>query len=326
MTRPAPRFRRRPFIAMLASAAVPLLPLNSALAAPGEQAFAPYWVQNHTPTELWSGPDNRATSFGSVKAFSYFKVLQPQAGPRLYVQNPLNEGTAWISAATVGPSGEPPAAYFAPPPPPEPAVAVRTPSRPGRIIGGANIRRRPAVVPETWLSRAGHNQAVEVLDEVTGEDGETWYRIADQQYVHHSLVRLPKPFPPHPGRLIVAELSEPVIVTAYQDAIPVYSALALKGTRAWATPTGFFTIRRRVANETMDSATLGIPRNAPGGYFLKDVLYTQYFTADGASIHYNYWSGNFGYSGSHGCLGMNLEDSRWFWEWAGNGTPLVIQE
>ena len=76
----------------------------------------------------------------------------------------------------------------------------------------------------------------------------------------------------------------------------------------------------------MDSATLGIPRNAPGGYYLTDVLYTQYFTWDGASIHYNWWSGNFGYSGSHGCLGMNLEDSRWFWDWASTGTPLIIQE
>jgi len=36
-----------------------------------------------------------------------------------------------------------------------------------------------------------------------------------------------------------------------------------------------------VENETMDSATLGVPRDAPGGYYLKDVLYTQYFTPQG---------------------------------------------
>ena len=331
MSRPAPRLPRRPCIAMLASAAaVPLLPLRSALAAPGEQAFAPYWVQNHRPTELWSGPDDKASSFGPVAPFSYFKVLAPQRGPRLYVQNPLNGGTAWIPATAIGPSGEPPASYFAPPPAPAPAASAAPAAGalnvPARVVGGANVRRRPIVSPETWLGRAGHNQGIQVLDEVTGGDGEAWYRIADEQYVHHSLVRLPRSFPPHPGKLIVGELTEPVIVTAYEDAKPVYSALALKGTRAWATPTGFFTIQRRVANETMDSATLGIPRNAPGGYYLKDVLYTQYFTWDGASIHYNYWSGNFGYSGSHGCLGMNLEDSRWFWDWASTGTPLIIQE
>ena len=324
MSRPVPRLRRRPFIAMLASAAAPLLPPRPVLAAPGQQPFTPYWVQNHTETELWSGPGRGAVSFGRVKPFSYFKVLQPQQGPRLYVLNPLTEGTAWIAAAAVGPSGEPPAAYLARPPPPDPAAG--TLNVPARIVGGANIRRRPVVAADTWVGRAGHNQAVQVLDEVTGGDGEAWYRIGDEQYVHHSLVRLPRPFPPHPGKLIVGELTEPVIVTAYEDARPVYSALALKGTRAWRTPTGFFTILRRVANETMDSATLGIPRNGPGGYYLRNVLYTQYFTADGASIHYNYWSGNFGYSGSHGCLGMNLEDARWFWDWASIGTPLIIQE
>ena len=247
VARRAPRFRRRPFIAMLASAAVPLLPLRPTLAAPSEQAFAPYWVQNHTPTELWSGPDDRATSFGPVKPFSYFKVLQPQRGARLYVLNPLTEGTAWIPAAAVGPSGEPPASYLAPPPPAAPTPAVGTLNVPGRIVGGANVRRRPVISPDTWVGRAGHNQAVQVLDEVTGGDGEAWYRIADEQYVHHSLVRLPRPFPPHPGKLIVAELNEPVIVTAYEDATLFYAALALKGTRAWGTPTGFFTIHLLVA-------------------------------------------------------------------------------
>jgi lipoprotein-anchoring transpeptidase ErfK/SrfK len=74
----------------------------------------------------------------------------------------------------------------------------------------------------------------------------------------------------------------------------------------------------------MDSATIGIPRDSPRGYYLRDVLYTQYFTTDGAAIHYNYWSSHFGYAGTHGCLGVNLEDARWFWEWADVGTIVHI--
>jgi len=139
-------------------------------------------------------------------------------------------------------------------------------------------------------------------------------------------VRKPSPFPAHPGNLIVAELTEPCLVTAYENGKPVYSTLSLKGTTSWGTPTGFFTILRRVENETMSSETLGIPRDGPGGYYLKNVLYTQYFTPDGASIHYNYWSSNWGYSGSHGCLGMSYDDALWFWNWAEVGTPLVIKE
>jgi hypothetical protein len=279
-------------------------------------------------TELWSGPNARATSFGHVEPFSYFKVLEPQRGQRLHVLNPLNGGTAWIAAVAVGPSGEPPESYLRPPEPPAPAVVAAAPvgalDLPGRVIGGANVRSRPRIAPDTLIKTIGHNTPVQALDEVVGADGEKWYRIAEAQFIHHSLVRLPKPFPAHPGRIIEADLNEPVLVTAYEDGKAVYSALAVKGTIAWATPTGFFRITRRVANETMDSATLGIPRNAPGGYFLKDVLHTQYFTADGASIHYNWWGGNFGYSGSHGCLGMNLADSQFFWDWAGLGTPLFV--
>jgi hypothetical protein len=90
-----------------------------------------------------------------------------------------------------------------------------------------------------------------------------------------------------------------------------------------ATKPGFYRILRRVYNETMDSRTV------PGStdtYLLKDVLYTQYFTGDGAAIHYNWWGPprGFGYPGSHGCLGMRMDGSKFLWEWATIGTPLVI--
>jgi lipoprotein-anchoring transpeptidase ErfK/SrfK len=53
-------------------------------------------------------------------------------------------------------------------------------------------------------------------------------------------------------------------------------------------------------------------------------LFTQYFTGDGASIHYNYWSGNWGYAASHGCLGLTYADSAFLWSWAGLGTAISI--
>ncbi len=283
----------------------------------GAQAAADRWVQNHRPTELWSGPDEKAISFGTVPAFSYFKVLGAQEGARIRVQNPLTSGIAFVTAKDIGPSGLPPEWYL---------TQKTQLSIPARVVGGANIRSTPGVQDGNVVHQAGHNEGVEVLGEVLGSDNESWYRVGPNQFVHNSLVRMPSKFAPHPGKLIVAELSDPCIVTAYEDAKPVYSALSLKGTVGWGTPTGFFTILRRVANETMSSETLGIDRSAPGGYHLKDVLYTQYFTHDGAAILYNYWSSNWGYTGSHGCLGMNYDDSLWFWEWAEVGTPLAIQE
>ena len=78
--------------------------------------------------------------------------------------------------------------------------------------------------------------------------------------------------------------------------------------------------------ETMSSERVypPIPRGAPGGYYLENVLYTQYFATNGAAIHYNYWSSNWGYPGSHGCLGLPLAEAKWAWDWATLGTPVQV--
>jgi hypothetical protein len=311
----APAPSPQPGPANTAAPAPPSAP--STAAAPVSDPKDLRWLQNHHATELWSGPDEKAISFGWVPAFSYLKMLAAQDGPRIRVQNPLTNGIAFVTAKDVGPSGAPPEWYLA---------RNGQFSIPARVVGGANIRRTPTTEEDNIVGRAGHNEGVGIIGQVKGFDGDIWYRVGPNELIHGSLVRVPTKVEAHPGKLIVAELTDPCIVTAYEDGNAVYSTLSLKGTAAWTTPVGFFTILRRVANEIMSSEGLGIARDAPGGYYLKDVLYTQYFTNDGASIHYNYWSSNWGYAGSHGCLGMNYDDSLWFWEWAEVGTPLAIQE
>src|SRR5215207_5993271 len=133
MSRVPHRLDRRAFLGGLAAAAVPLLSPRAALAAPAGQAFKPYWVQNYVMAELYSGPDARATAFGHARLFSYFKVLEPQRGPRLYVLDPVANGTAWIAAAAVGPSGDPPEWYLK-----GGSSAVARLDIPARIAGGAN--------------------------------------------------------------------------------------------------------------------------------------------------------------------------------------------
>ena len=44
--------------------------------------FRSYWVQTHSPTELWSNADAKAVSFGPVRTWSYLEVLSPQDGAR----------------------------------------------------------------------------------------------------------------------------------------------------------------------------------------------------------------------------------------------------
>src|SRR5688572_30789192 len=84
----------------------------SITAAPSVQATDQRWVQNHHATELWSGPDEKAISFGWAPAFSYFRVLGAQEGSRIRIQNPLTNGVAFVTAQDVGPSGSPPEWYL----------------------------------------------------------------------------------------------------------------------------------------------------------------------------------------------------------------------
>jgi len=124
------------------------------------------------------------------------------------------------------------------------------------------------------------------------------------------------------GKWLNVTLTPPQHLVAMQGDQEVLQDLVTAGTQGSTKP-GFYRILRRVADETMDSRT--IP-NLTDHYLLKGVLFTQYFTGDGAAIHYNWWGPprGFGYPGSHGCLGMRYDGSKFLWDWANIGTPVVI--
>jgi len=196
---------------------------------------------------------------------------------------------------------------------------------PGRVVGDLNLRTEPEVRDDTLVRTLHNNDPVEVLESVPGEDGNLWYKVGESAFVNAADVRIPAP-PPQTfeGRWIDVDLNTPALLTAYEGDQVVFTALGIKGRDTMQTPVGTHKILRRVADETMDSRTIGIPRNAPNGYYLQHVLYTQYFTNDGASIHYNYWSSNFGDEGSHGCVGLSKEDAEWIWNWADVGTIVNV--
>ncbi|MBI3967480.1 MAG: L,D-transpeptidase [Chloroflexi bacterium] len=107
----------------------------------------------------------------------------------------------------------------------------------------------------------------------------------------------------------------------------VYTALVTTGRPGNDTPTGTFRIFSRVFNETMDSSTLGIPVNAPGGYYLRNVYFTQYFASGGYALHSNYWAPRDVFGNrptSAGCVGMVYDDAEFFWNFASIGTRVVV--
>jgi hypothetical protein len=98
------------------------------------------------------------------------------------------------------------------------------------------------------------------------------------------------------------------------------------GDDGWETPEGEFRIVRRVYNETMTSAALGIPPG-PDSYHLTDVLFTQYFTWAGHALHLNYWRPDSVFGArrtSHGCVGMRYNDAEFFWRHVGLGDRVVV--
>ena len=217
--------------------------------------------------------------------------------------------------------------------------------KPARVVGSAIVRFWPEVRRDTTVRTIGHNAPLWIVETVYGEDGEPWYRLSPEAaganpqpnlsyFVHNNSIRIPRtdnhPLAKNPDRTpeawFEADVKQPLLLTAYERNQPVWSSLALFGKVPNVTPLGDHQILWRVAKETMTSERVypPIPRNAPGGYYLENVLYTQYFTRTGAAIHYNYWSSNWGYPGSHGCLGLPLAESKWAWDWADYGVPVIV--
>ncbi|MDQ3810876.1 MAG: L,D-transpeptidase [Chloroflexota bacterium] len=277
------------------------------------------WVVNMTALPLRAAADPDAEELVALRPYSYLQV-EGYEGEWARVYEPRRKLTAYVPSLAIGPADGPPGYLTAGPPPPLEEINLG-----GRAIRGAKLSLYPTADAEAEIAALPHNSVVSLSASVQGDDDQTWYRTADGDYVPAGAVRVPRS-PPRTfaGRWIDVDLIEPAMLTAYEGGQQVLSTLAIRGTGRFPTPLGVFRIIRRVANETMNSETIGIPRFAPGGYYLKNVLFTQYFTGDGASIHYNYWSSNWGYPASHGCLGLTYADSAFLWSWAGLGTPISI--
>ncbi len=77
----------------------------------------------------------------------------------------------------------------------------------------------------------------------------------------------------------------------------------------------------------MDSSTLGIPSDGPGGWYLEDVYFTQYFAPGGVALHYNYWADRSVFGNrpnSAGCVRMEYDDAAFFWDFADYGTLVRV--
>jgi len=288
----------------------------AALAAPGPPQ--PVWVVTLNPVTAVSSPGDDAVSFGQMPALTTLQLLDYQ-GDFAHVLDPRSRTVAYVPSDQLAP-GDPPSPYVLMPPP----QLTDEFQASGVVTDPAPLSLYPTWADDAVDRQLGPNTWLNLTGQATASDGTTWYQTDNGDYVPTDAVFVPARSDQFIGHWLDVDLSTPARVTAYEGDTEVNSFLTIIGAGPRPTPTGVFTILRRVANETMNSDTIGIPRFGPGGYYLTNVLFTQYFTNDGASLHYNYWSSNWGYPGSHGCLGLTYQNSAWLWGWAHLGTPVVI--
>jgi hypothetical protein len=281
------------------------------------------WVATFDNTAVWADPDG-SLLLGLAPAYTAFKQLDPQDGPRLHVQDPYSGAESWLDALAVGPI--------------DPPDRIDAPGRWWGVsyVPGANLRPQPTTKAPT-LGELPSGLPLVVSGWVAGEevikDNPTWAVLSDSTFIYSSVLRpVALPAPPAPpasmnlatGRWIDLNLLHQVVV-AYEGQTAIRLARTSTGRPGWETAPGDYRIQRRVDKETMDSSSLLGLDAQRADYKVENVRWTQYFSADGKALHENYWKprDEFGIPSSHGCAGLVAEDAKFFWDWADIGVPVI---
>ena len=202
----------------------------------------------------------------------------------------------------------------------------------GATLEETNVRAEPSTAGNI-VQTLDYGSPVAVTEWLRGEEvftgADMWAKVGDGRFVYSRNVGrnapvLPTPLPvdaPTWGQWLDVNLTQQ-LMTVYDGTNPLRTIVVTTGMAGWETPPGSYTILSRVANETMTSGAIG----AENFYRLDDVLFTQYFTDFGHALHFAWWrtKETIGRPGSHGCINMLLDDSRYIWDWATIGTPVVV--
>jgi lipoprotein-anchoring transpeptidase ErfK/SrfK len=124
-----------------------------------------------------------------------------------------------------------------------------------------------------------------------------------------------KDAPPAPlatGKSIVVNLKTQRIF-AYQDGHLVHSSLMSSGNPGTETVQGDYKIYVKYTSTRMTGP----------GYDIPDVPWTMYFYK-GYGIHGAYWHNNFGRTMSHGCVNLDTNEAKWFFDFAPVGTLVRV--
>ncbi|MEP7053851.1 MAG: Ig-like domain-containing protein [Actinomycetota bacterium] len=130
----------------------------------------------------------------------------------------------------------------------------------------------------------------------------------------------------HIGRSHVALVSAAThTMTVKEDGTVVRKFNVSTGRDAFPTSSGVHVVMSKDKVYWMDSATIGIPRDAPGGYY-KQVLSSVRISNSGEFVHAAPWSTkDQGLRNvSHGCVNASVVDAAWFLRFSNRGDVVKV--
>lgn len=120
-----------------------------------------------------------------------------------------------------------------------------------------------------------------------------------------------------PLKMIDVDLSKQFLV-ALEDGNQVFTCYTVTGKSGYSTPAGNYRIYGKDKYVRMNNSP-----SDPEPYDLDNVPNVMWVVG-GVAIHGAYWRSSFGYTGSHGCVNVSVDDSEWLFNWAPVGTPVFI--
>jgi len=117
-----------------------------------------------------------------------------------------------------------------------------------------------------------------------------------------------------PQKMIDLNLSEQKLY-CYEEGALVFSCWVATGKAGYRTRAGDFRIYAKDRYIDM--------QNSPGeeAYLVTNVPFVNWFSG-GMAIHGCYWSSEYGYPRSHGCVNVTVDNAEWIYNWAPIGTPV----
>ncbi len=114
-------------------------------------------------------------------------------------------------------------------------------------------------------------------------------------------------------------------MTVRSDGVVVRTMQISAGRPKYATHGGVHIVLSKARTVVMDSATVGIPRNSPDGYYEK-VHWNVRISTSGEFVHSAPWSvaAQGRRNVSHGCVNASPADARWFYDFSRRGDVVEI--